>query len=136
MGDNPVRRARVLLADDNRPVLDRVLSVLRPDFEVVGVVENGQQLLREAKRLVPDVIVVDIMMPELTGIEAAHTLKEAGSTAKIVFLTVHEEAEFVQACFAEGGSGYVTKSRLRTDLVSAINEGLRGHRFVPPTVPR
>jgi DNA-binding NarL/FixJ family response regulator len=136
MGDNPVRRARVLLADDNRPVLDRVLSVLRPDFEVVGIAENGQQLVREAKRLVPDVIVVDIMMPELTGIEAAHTLKEAGSTAKIVFLTVHEEAEFVQACFAEGGSGYVTKSRLRTDLVSAINEALLGHRFVSPTVPR
>ena len=136
MGDNPLRRARILLADDNRPVLDRVLSVLRSDFEVVGIVEDGQQLVREAKRLVPDVIVVDIMMPELTGIEAAHTLKEAGSTAKIVFLTVHEEAEFVQACFAEGGSGYVTKSRLRTDLVSAINEALLGHRFVSPTVPR
>jgi DNA-binding NarL/FixJ family response regulator len=129
-------RARVLLADDNRPVLDRVLSVLRTNFEVVGIVENGQQLVREAERLVPDVIVADIMMPELTGIEAAHTLKEAGSTAKIVFLTVHEEAEFVQACFAEGGSGYVTKSRLRSDLVSAINEALLGRRFVSPTVPR
>jgi DNA-binding NarL/FixJ family response regulator len=131
-----LERPRILLADDHRPVLDRVMSLLEANFEVVGTVSDGRALISEAQRLHPHVIVLDITMPILTGIEAADELHEAGSTAKLVFLTVHEETEFVRACFSVGGFGYVAKSRLRTDLIPAINEALSGHRFVSPSVPR
>ena len=116
-------------------MVERVLSVLKPDFEVVGTASNGRELVDEAQRLQPDVIVLDISMPVLTGIEAAHQLREAGSTIKLVFLTVHEEAAFLQACFAEGGLGYVKKSRLGTDLIPAIKEALAGHRFISASLP-
>jgi len=128
-------RPKILLADDHNLVVERVLSVLQRDFEVVGTASNGRELVDEAERLRPDVIVLDISMPVLTGIEAAHQLREAGLTAKLVFLTVHEEPAFVQACFAEGGLGYVKKSRLGTDLIPAIKEALSGHRFVSASVP-
>ena len=128
-------RPKILLADDHNLVVERVLSVLQRDFEVVGTASNGRELVDEAERLRPDVIVLDISMPVLTGIEAAHQLREAGSTVKLVFLTVHEEPAFVQACFAEGGLGYVKKSRLGTDLIPAIKEALSGHRFVSASVP-
>lgn len=129
-------RPRILLADDHRLIIERVLSLLESKFEVVGVVDNGEDLLTEARRLEPDVIVLDISMPVLTGIEAAHELRESGSKVRLVFLTVHEEASFLRACLAEGGLGYVTKSRLRTDLIPAIRSALSDTRFVSPQVPR
>jgi len=131
-----LRRPRVLLADDHLPVIDRLTSILRFEFDVIGAVSDGRSLVGEAERLHPDVIVLDITMPELTGIEAAHELKEAGSTAKLVFLTVHQQAAFVHECFAEGGLGYVTKARLLLDLIPAINEALSGRHFVSPSVSR
>ena len=131
-----MKRPRVLVADDHHMVLDRVLSLLRPNFEVVGTTDNGWDLLTEAERLQPDVIVLDITMPALNGIEAAHKLQEVGSTARLVFLTVHPQSQFVAACFAEGGLAYVTKSRLGIDLISAINEALSGHYFISPSTPR
>ena len=79
---------------------------------------------------------LDITMPMLNGIEAAHELREAGSTAKFVFLTVHNHPAFLHACFAEGALGYVTKSHLRTDLIPAIREALSGHTFISPSIPR
>ena len=129
-------RPRILLADDHRLIIERVLSLLESKFEVVGVVDNGEDLLTEARRLEPDVIVLDIAMPVLTGIEAAHELRESGSKVRLVFLTVHEEASFLRACLAEGGLGYVTKSRLRTDLIPAIHSALSDCRFISPQVPR
>jgi len=129
-------RPRILLADDHRLIIERVLSLLESKFEVVGVVDNGEDLLTEARRLEPDVIVLDISMPVLTGIEAAHELRESGSKVRLVFLTVHEEASFLRACLAEGGLGYVTKSRLRTDLIPAIHSALSDTRFISPQVPR
>jgi DNA-binding NarL/FixJ family response regulator len=123
-------RPKVLLADDHDLVLERVVSLLQSDFEVVGTTNNGMDLVVEAQRLRPDVVVLDIMMPQLTGIEAVHKLREGGSTAKIVFLTVHEEPAFVRACLAEGALGFVTKSRLGSDLIPAINEALIGRPFI------
>lgn len=131
-----LERPRVLLADDHGPVLDRVVSLLRSNFEVVGAVNDGQTLVNEAKRLQPDVIVLDISMPILTGIEAADELRKAGSRAKLIFLTVHQDAAFVSECFAQGGLGYVIKERMATDLIPAINEAMYGHRFVSPPVRR
>jgi DNA-binding NarL/FixJ family response regulator len=131
-----MNRPRVLVADDHPIVLDQVLSLLRANFDVVGTAGNGRDLLTEAKRLQPDVIVLDITMPVLNGIEAAHQIHDVGLAARLVFLTVHPQSEFVSACFAEGGLGYVTKSRLRTDLIPAINEALSGHYFISSSAPR
>jgi DNA-binding NarL/FixJ family response regulator len=129
-------RPRILLADDHISVVERVSALLKPDFEVVGSVSNGKELLSESVRLHPDVIVVDISMPELSGIETVHELRRSGSTAKVVFLTVQTRVEFVHACLAEGALGYVTKSRLATDLIPAIQDALAGLRFISPPLSR
>ena len=125
-------RATVLVADDHTLVLERVVSLLKPSFDVVGTANNGEDVVLEAQRLKPDVIVLDITMPVLNGIEAAVELHELGSTAKIVFLTVNEQVEFLDACIAEGANGYVTKNRLSTDLIPAINAALSGNVFISP----
>jgi DNA-binding NarL/FixJ family response regulator len=117
-------------------VLERVQSLLQPHFEVVGVVHDGRTLVSEAQRLQPDVIVLDITMPNLTGIEAAHELNKAGSLAKLVFLTIHQDPAFVRGCVAAGGLGYVTKSRMGIDLIPAIHEALSDHPFVSPSLHR
>ena len=127
-------RPRVLLADDHHPMLNRVVSLLKEHYEIVGSVSDGRALVREAERLQPDVIVLDITMPILTGIEAARELHEVGSKAKLVFLSVHQSNAFVRECFAKGGLGYVTKSRMTTDLIPAINEALSNRHFVSPAV--
>jgi len=129
-------RPRILLADDHISVVERVSALLKPDFEVVGSVSNGKELLSESARLHPDVIVVDISMPELSGIDAVHELRTSGCTAKVVFLTVQTRVEFVHACLAEGALGYVTKSRLATDLIPAIKDVLSGHQFISPPLSR
>ena len=131
-----MNRPRVLLADDHSSVTERVSALLQPNFEVVGAVTNGKELLLESARLQPDVLALDISMPELSGIEAARELRSLGSTAKIVFLTVQTRVEFVRACLAEGALGYVTKSRLAMDLIPAIQDALSGHRFISPPVSR
>jgi DNA-binding NarL/FixJ family response regulator len=126
-------RARVLLADDHLAVVQRVAQLLRAVFDVVGTAHTGSEMVSEAVRLNPDVIVADISMPGLSGIEAAHQLREKGSTAKVVFLTVHSEDEFVGACSAAGGLGYVIKAHMKTDLIPAIHAALLGHPFVSMT---
>ena len=110
--------------------LERVTALLQSAFDVVGAARNGREMISEATRLNPDVIVADISMPALSGIEAAHQLRESGSTAKLVFLTIHAEQEFVDACLEEGALGYVVKSHMKTDLIPAINAALSGQCFV------
>ena len=131
-----MNHARVLLADDNAVVLDRVGVLLRPSFEVVGAVTNGQELFYAGMSLAPDVIVADITMPVLGGIEAAQQLREAGSRARFVFLTIHNESEFVVACVAQGAFGYVLKAHMKTDLIPAIKAALLGHTFISPLISR
>jgi DNA-binding NarL/FixJ family response regulator len=135
-GEKRPSQTRILLADDHAPMIERVTSLLEPGFDVVGSVNNGADLVSEAARLQPDLIVLDISMPVLTGIQAAQELRQAGSTAKLVFLTIHERVEFVRACLAEGALGYVVKSRLAVDLLPAIHEALAGRRFISPPVSR
>jgi DNA-binding NarL/FixJ family response regulator len=129
-------RARVLLADDHSVMLDRVGGLLSSSFEVVGAVANGQEMISAGIRLNPDVIVADITMPGLTGIEAAQQLREAGSGARFVFLTIHIEHEFVDACVSQGALGYVVKSHMKTDLIPAIKAALTGRTFISPLVSR
>ena len=123
-------KVRILLADDHLDSLETVERHLKSEFEVVGKVRDGQLLLEEAMRLKPDVIVSDISMPLLNGIEAADQLKESGCQSRIVFLTVHSDPDFVRVCLAAGAFGYVVKSRIGTELVPAIREALAGHIFI------
>ncbi len=127
-----MRKTRILLADDHRGVRDIVEALLDPTFEVVGSVENGEALLEAASRLQPDVIITDISMPILSGIEAAQKLKKSGSTAKLLFLTVHSDSEFVRACLDAGASGYVVKPRMDSDLMRAVREVLANRIFLSP----
>jgi DNA-binding NarL/FixJ family response regulator len=107
---------------------------LKPDFDLVGTVYDGQTLVDESQRLQPDLIVLDITMPIRNGIEAAHEIHETVPGIKLVFMTIHEEPVYVGACFAEGGLGYVKKSRLGTDLIPAIHEALLGRPFISPSL--
>ena len=125
-----MNRPRILLADDHQLMLERVTTLLESAFDVVGVARNGLEMVSEALRLQPDVIVADISMPALSGIDATHQLHEMGSTAKVVFLTIHVSDEFVDACLAEGALGYVTKSHMKTDLIPAVRAALAGQSFI------
>jgi DNA-binding NarL/FixJ family response regulator len=109
---------------------------LKPQFDVVATVPDGATLVSEALRLCPDVIVADITMPGLSGIDAAHRLRECGSSAKFVFLTIHSEEQFVEACMAEGALGYVVKAHMRAHLIPAIRAALIGELYICPFVPR
>lgn len=125
-----MNRPRILLADDHQAVLERVRKLLQSLFEVVGAARTGREMISEALRLSPDVIVADISMPDLSGIEAAQELRKKGSAAKLVFLTIHAGDEFVDACVAEGALGYVVKAHMKTDLIPAINAALSGRSFI------
>jgi DNA-binding NarL/FixJ family response regulator len=125
-------KVRILLADDHPGVRELVKVMLEPTYEVIGTVDNGKALVETALRLQPDVIITDISMPILSGIEAAKQLKESGSRAKVVFLTVHSDCDFVRACFDAGVSGYVVKLRVDADLLPAIHEALAGRIFLSP----
>jgi DNA-binding NarL/FixJ family response regulator len=128
------RRPRLLVADDHALIRERVVDLLASSFEVVGVVSDGNELIAVAERLRPDIIVLDITMPGKTGIEAARQLRRTNCSAKLVFLTIHEQAQFVRRCMAEGASGYVVKSRLENDLVPAILDALSGRKFLSPPI--
>ncbi len=127
-------KIRVLLADDHGDVLDTVARLLVPEFDVVGAVTDGNGLLSAAERLKPDVVIVDISMPILNGIEAVRRLMESGSQAQVVFLTVHESSDYVRAALATGALGYVVKPRLGVDLNVAIKEVHAGRSYLSPSI--
>jgi DNA-binding NarL/FixJ family response regulator len=128
-------KIRVLLADNHDTILAQVCRVLGEEFEIVGTVNNGLQAVAAVKRLDPDVLVIDISMPVLDGLEAASRLRFSHRT-KIVFLTVHEDEDFVAAAFSVGGLGYVTKADVTTDLIPAIREALDGRIYISKSIPR
>ncbi len=127
-------RPRVLLADDHLMMREKVTRMLEPEFDIIGAVTNGQALLDEAAVLDPDIVILDSTMPGLPGIEVAHRLRKAGSRAKIVFLPVHEDPDFIREALTTGALGYVVKPRLASDLLAAMREALEGRSFVSPSV--
>jgi DNA-binding NarL/FixJ family response regulator len=127
-------KIKVLLADDHPPLVEAALAILKPHYDVVGIATDGAMLVSEALRLSPEVIVSDITLPIFNGIEAIHRLRLANSQAKVVFLTVHAEEGFLKACVAEGALGYVLKSRMKTQLIPAIEAAAEGKSYVSPFV--
>jgi DNA-binding NarL/FixJ family response regulator len=129
-----MRKPSILLADDHRIVLDGLRGVLEDAFEILACVTNGRDLVDEAMRLRPDVIVADISMPMLNGIEAVRKLREAGCATKIVFLTMHPDPTYATRALQAGGTGYVLKHAASEELVSAIREVLRGGTWISAEV--
>jgi DNA-binding NarL/FixJ family response regulator len=127
-------RIRVLLADDNDEFLAVVGRLLESEYEVVKTVSDGHAVVEEAATVAPDLIVLDITMPELNGIAAARRLRAAGFTGKMVFLTVHGDTDYVRAALAAGAQGFVVKSRLASDLLPALREVLAGRSYVSPNL--
>jgi DNA-binding NarL/FixJ family response regulator len=125
-------RARILLADDNLAILEHVRKLLDGSkrYEVVATENDGANILTLYTQFRPDVIVLDISMGVLSGVNIAQNLKDSGCHSKIVFLTVHEDTDYLNAAMGAGGSGYVVKSRLSTDLVSAIEAVLSDKVFI------
>jgi DNA-binding NarL/FixJ family response regulator len=128
--EQTVTRARILVAEDHDLMRDRVVRLLSREFEVVEAVEDGEALLEAAVRLKPDVCVLDISMPLLSGIETLNHLKQSHSPAKVIFLTIHNDSDFVGAAFKSGAEGYVFKTRMVADLVFAVREVLAGRTFL------
>lgn len=131
---NGNRKIRIVLADDHEVILNRVRGALDHDFEVVAAVSNGQDAVSEVQRLDPDVLVTDISMPILDGLQAVHQLRGINCRTRVVFLTVHADNYFVAAAFSAGASGYVTKSRVLTDLIPAIREAVQGRTYVSQSI--
>jgi DNA-binding NarL/FixJ family response regulator len=127
-----VARARILLADDHKAMRERVVHLLEDEFEVLGALEDGQAIVNAALELKPDLCLLDISMPILNGIQVANELKHDGLSTKIIFLTIHEDPDFVQAALSTGASGYVVKSRIASDLLTAIRDVLAGGKFISP----
>jgi DNA-binding NarL/FixJ family response regulator len=125
---------RLLLADDHPQFLEIVARHLKPHFDVIRTVANGQAMLEEAARLEPDVVVLDISMPVLNGIDATRKLRAAGSRAKIVFLTVHADQDYVRAALGAGAVGYVLKSELASDLLACLRHADETGPFVSPAI--
>lgn len=127
-------RLRVLLADDHYDVLEETRTLLARDFEVVGAVTDGVSLIRAAEQLQPDLVVTDIRMPNLDGIEASRSLLQRQLCKAVVALSVYRDRQFVDMAFEAGVSGYVLKETAGEELVSAIRAALSGGTFVSPGI--
>ena len=121
----------VVVADDHQRMLDAVSHLLTYDFRVVAAVPDGRQAIDAVVRLDPDLALLDITMPELDGFRTAQALKHAGARAKVVFLTLHDADEYVEAALRSGAMGYVLKARMKADLASALHHALEGRSFLP-----
>jgi DNA-binding NarL/FixJ family response regulator len=129
-----MKRLRVLLADDHRIVAEGLRSLLEPEFEIAGIVEDGRALIKAAQKMLPDVIVADISMPLLNGIEAVRQIKEINPGIKVVFLTMHPDVIYAARAFEVGASGYVLKHSAPSELVTAIREAIKGRTYVTPMI--
>jgi len=127
-------KPRVLLADDHCVVAEGLRGLLQPHFDVVGIVSDGRELLAATDTLDPDVVVLDISMPSLNGIEAARQMRAAHCRAKVVFLTMHREVMYAARALEAGAAGFVLKHSAASELVTAIQEALKGGTYITPQI--
>src|SRR5262245_46990618 len=129
-----MNKPRILLADDHLILAEGLRRLLEAEFEVVAVVADGRELVAAARKHRPDVIVADVTMPSLNGIEAAVQLRDLGVGAKIVFLTMHRDVAYARRAMQAGAVGYVLKHSVSSELVTAVFEALRGRTYVTPQI--
>src|ERR1700752_5336546 len=129
-------RARLLIADDHTLLAEACKSFLEPEFEVAGIVDNGRALLRLASELKPDVVILDIAMPQLNGLDAGDQIKHLLPATKLVFLTMNMSPEVAAEAFRRGASGYVVKSSAAEELVRAIRRALRSESYMSPDITK
>ena len=127
---------KILIADDHEIVRQGIRRVLeaKPEWQICGEAANGQEAVRMAQELAPDVIIMDVTMPVMNGFEAAERLRDMKCKTKIVILTTYEDDEYIHAAFSAGANAYVAKRYFGTDLVTAIRQVVRGDTFVSPSL--
>ncbi len=128
------QRARVILADDHGVVVDGLIRLLDPEFEVVGTASDGREMLEKSAALHPDIIVADVSMPLLNGLDALEHLKSSGSGAKVVFLTAYPDPAIATQAFRLGAVGYVLKHSCGEELLTALREVLQGRTYITPRI--
>lgn len=131
-----MRRPRVLLADDHQMLLDALKELLEPKYEVVGLVSDGRAVLKVAEKLRPDIIVIDIAMPQLNGLDAGRQLKQSMPTVKLIFMTMNEDPYLVGEAFRVGASAFLLKRAAGLELDEAITEVLKGGSYVTPSAAK
>jgi len=131
---NPIPKIRVLIADDHIAIVEQVRGMLCADYDIVGAVHNGRDAILAVQRLDPDLLVIDISMPIMDGLEAVSNLRSTHRRTRVVFLTVHKDQDFMEAAFSVGAFGYVAKADVVDDLVPAIREAMQGRRFVSRSI--
>jgi DNA-binding NarL/FixJ family response regulator len=130
----PVSKIRIVVADDHEEMLSLVKEVLQPEFEVVAAVRDGRDLLHAVKNFKPDVIIADITMPEMSGIEATRKIVEEDLEARIILLTMHNDRTMVEEGLSAGAKGYVLKLSASQELVQAVYEIIQGRFYISPLV--
>lgn len=133
---NTMHRARILLADDHTILTEGLVSLLKSEFDVVGTVADGHALLEAAKRLRPDVIITDISMPGMTGLDALERVKKQGVNSRFIILTMYGEAEVAAKAMRSGASGFLLKHSAGEELVDAIHEVMQGRFYLTPAVTK
>ncbi|MCK4837257.1 MAG: response regulator transcription factor, partial [Desulfobulbaceae bacterium] len=131
-----MKKKRILLADDHKIITDSLKNILEPTYEVVGIVEDGHMLVREAARLLPDVIIVDISMPKLNGLEAVRQIKKEGIGSRVVFLTMHPDITYTTSALDAGALGYVLKHSAHSELLQAVEKVLLGKQFITKRIAK
>ena len=129
-------RPRILMADDHQMLLDAFTVMLEQDFDIVGTVTDGRALLHEFARLDPDLVVIDVAMPLLNGLDAARQLKARHRSVKLIFLTMNPDPDLAGEALRLGASGYVLKSSAARELKQAIQEALSGRSYITPLIAR
>ncbi|PYX43432.1 MAG: DNA-binding response regulator [Acidobacteria bacterium] len=129
-------RARLLIADDHTLLAEACKNLLEPEFQVIGIVNNGRDLLRVAESLKPDLVILDIAMPQLNALDAGEQLKRALPSCKLVFMTMNMEPDVAAEAFRRGASGYVVKSATVLELVTAVRRALRSESYLSPLITR
>ena len=129
-----MEKPRVLIADDHRIVLEGLRSLLQSEYEIVGEVEDGRTLVAEAERLRPELVVADISMPNLNGIDAARQIQKIDARIRIVFLTMHADVTYAAGAFEAGASGFVLKHSASQELIMALRKAMKGQTYVTPMI--
>lgn len=134
--ETPVHRPRILLADDHALVLEGFRRILEGQYDLVGTVQDGHAILEAARRLQPDIVILDVSMPLLNGIDAAVQVKKLCPKTKIIFVTMHADTEYVRSAFEAGASAYVLKRSAVDELEQAIRAVLAGHSYITPLITK